>query len=46
MSGGGNNAWSHLGLSALADKKPLAAARYREKSGWELKSMAIEGAID
>lgn len=33
MSSGGNNACSHLDLSALADKKPLAVARSLEKSG-------------
>lgn len=33
MSSGGNNACSHLDLAALADKKPLAVARYPEQSG-------------
>lgn len=43
MSSGGNNACSHLDLSALADKKPLAVAWYREKSGWKLPAQAAKG---
>lgn len=43
MSSGGNNACSHLDLSALADKRPLAAAWYREKSGWKLEARAAKG---
>lgn len=42
MSSWGNNACSHLDLSALADKKPLAVAWYWEKSGWKLDSQAAK----
>lgn len=43
MSSGGNNACSHLDLSALADKRPLAVARNLGKSGGKLESQATKG---